>query len=63
MIDVPTLDAEHDRAGMAMALMHPGNRLIHVVLDNARCLHARLGASLLEPFGQGFARSPSGLEV
>jgi len=43
MIDVPTVDALSTIALlMAIALMYPGKRLIHVFLDNARYHHARL---------------------
>ena len=43
MIDVATVDAVSTIALlMAIALMYPGKRLIHVFLDNARYHHARL---------------------
>jgi hypothetical protein len=43
MIDVPTVDAVSTIALlMAIVLMYPRKRLIHVFLDNARYHHARL---------------------
>jgi hypothetical protein len=43
MIDMATVDALSTIALlMAIVLMYPGKRLIHVFLDNARYHHARL---------------------
>jgi transposase len=51
MLDVPVVDATSTiMLLMAIAAMHPGKRLIHVFLDNARYHHAKLvQQSLAQP--------------